>query len=30
MLISQALQEPLRLLTADTVLAGYGAVVIVA
>jgi PIN domain nuclease of toxin-antitoxin system len=30
MLISQALQEPLRLLTADTALAGYGAVVIVA
>jgi PIN domain nuclease of toxin-antitoxin system len=30
MLISQALQEPLRLLTVDTALAGYGAVVIVA
>jgi PIN domain nuclease of toxin-antitoxin system len=30
MLISQALQEPLCLLTADTALAGYGAVVIVA
>lgn len=30
MLISQALQEPLRLLTADKTLAGYGAAVIVA
>ena len=30
MLISQALLEPLRLLTADKALAGYGVVVIVA
>jgi PIN domain nuclease of toxin-antitoxin system len=29
-LISQALLEPLRLLTADKALAGYGVVVIVA
>lgn len=29
MLIAQALQEPLRLLTADRALAGYGAVAIV-